>query len=316
MDSTIISLAPMEGMTGFVVRNAFCHNFPGIDRYYTPFIPAGKRLNKKYIRDISAENNSEVTLIPQLISREAEEVIYMCKTLAEYGYSTFNLNLGCPSGTVTPKGRGAGFLRNPDDIDRFLDAIFSDGQFAGEDGFQISVKTRIGMDDSLLWNRIVEVYNKYPLEELIIHPRIGKQMYKGTVDLDAYEYATEHIESIPLCYNGDVTSISSYNNIRNRFPETNRVMVGRGFFAHPGLIFEIRDGELPSDYKKRMKDYHDEVYDGLNAIFTGETDVVMHMKSIWQYLKEEYPEASGDIKKLIKAKKPEEYKSIAGRILG
>ena len=175
-----VYLAPMEGITGSIVRNAFYHNFGCIDKYFTPFIPAAKRLNPRQIRDLLPENNKGIYLVPQLISNQSCEVLEMINILKGYGYSEFNINLGCPSGTVTSKKRGSGMLKYPEDLDRFLNGIYS------YTDCPVSVKTRIGFDDISEWPEILDIYSQYPISELIIHPRLRREMYSGFVHLTEY----------------------------------------------------------------------------------------------------------------------------------
>jgi tRNA-dihydrouridine synthase len=180
-----ISLAPLEGVTGYVVRNAFHHNFDGIDTFYTPFISAGQNLKGKVLRDILPENNEGITLIPQLMSNRAEDVLRIGRLLAAYGYDEINLNIGCPSGTVTSKKRGAGLLTDLALLDHFLEDVFA------RSDMKISVKTRIGFHSDEEWPAILEIYKKYPIKELIIHPRVREEFYKGTPHLDCFEQAVQ-----------------------------------------------------------------------------------------------------------------------------
>jgi tRNA-dihydrouridine synthase len=184
-----ISLAPLEGVTGYVVRNAFHHNFDGIDTFYTPFISAGQNLKGKVLRDILPENNEGITLIPQLMSNRAEDALRIGRLLAAYGYDEINLNIGCPSGTVTSKKRGSGLLTDLALLDHFLEDVFA------RSDMKISVKTRIGFHSDEEWPAILEIYKKYPIKELIIHPRVREEFYKGKPHLDCFaqavhEYAT------------------------------------------------------------------------------------------------------------------------------
>ena len=166
-------LAPMEGLTGFVFRNAYQKHFGDIDTYFTPFIN-NKKMNYKEIKDILPEHNKGMHVVPQILTNRAEDFLAIAKELGNYGYESVNLNLGCPSGTVVTKHRGAGFLAVPEELDHFLEEIFADCPL------RISVKTRIGINDAGEWERILSIYEKYPMEELIIHPRVMyRQMLTG-----------------------------------------------------------------------------------------------------------------------------------------
>ena len=180
-------LAPLEGITGYIVRNAFAHHFPYIDKYFTPFFPAAKKMNKKIMRDLIPENNPGITLVPQLMLNDAEDLRMMGAQLEQMGFTTVNLNCGCPSGTVVSKRRGAGILVDPDELDRFLENAFDICPLS------ISVKTRIGMESEDEWEKLCKIYARYPFEELIVHPRVRSDFYNNLPRLDAFSYAVEMI---------------------------------------------------------------------------------------------------------------------------
>lgn len=313
-----LSLAPMEGLTGYVVRNAFHHHFLGIDKYYTPFISYTLSFNKKTLRDISPENNNGMLVIPQIMSNRADEVLYMQRLLSEYGYDEININLGCPSGTVSSKKRGAGFLSYPDEMDAFFYELFEKADFP------ISIKTRIGYDTDELWPKLLSIYKKYPITELTIHPRIRSDFYKGTPRMEAFDLAMAELmdTNIGVCYNGDITSLSDYITLTTRYPNLSKVMIGRGFLANPTLSEQIKNYQIidanpsecnfselsTSQTKERFHAFHDDIYNGYLSTFTSETDVMMHMKEIWFYLKNSFYEPERHIKKILKSKTPQEYK--------
>ena len=233
-----VYFAPLESITGYVFRNVFEKYYGGIDRYFTPFITAtdSKRLRNKEMRDILPENNQVGCLIPQIMSNRAEEFLRVAGQMAELGYDTVNLNLGCPARTVVSKGKGSGFLARTVALDRFLEEIYR------ECPLKISIKTRLGVDDPEEFPEIIDIYNQYPVEELIIHPRVQKDYYKNTPNLDMFAEAVQRC-NMPLCYNGDICSLEDYDRICARFPEVTRVMIGRGLLAHPELALQIRERE-------------------------------------------------------------------------
>lgn len=208
-------LAPMQGLTGYTVRNAFHHHFDYIDKYYTPFIPAAKRMNAKIKRDIDPVNNDGITLIPQAMSIVADEVIDLHRQLVPYGYDEINVNLGCPSGTVVSKKRGSGILAYPDMLDSFLDDLYTKADFP------VSIKTRVGFNDDELWPRLIEIYSKYPISELTVHPRVQKDFYKNTPRMDDFALAMQKInpDKTTLCYNGDITDTNSFKALTDCFPD-------------------------------------------------------------------------------------------------
>lgn len=224
-------MAPLEGITGYIYRNTLDRYFPGADRYYTPFIVPDQNhpLRSKELRDILPENNQVKQLIPQIMTNDAQRFKEAADALLEYGYQEVNLNLGCPSGTVTARKKGAGFLSVPDELDRFLDRIFS------ENKVRISIKTRIGMSQPEEAFRLMEIYNQYPMSELIIHPRTREEFYRGMPHLLLYGELFA-MSRMPVCYNGNLLTKQDYELFRSRFPETQYVMLGRGALADPGLI--------------------------------------------------------------------------------
>ena len=282
-------LAPLEGITGYIVRNAFAHHFPYIDKYFTPFFPAAKKMNKKIMRDLIPENNPGITLVPQLMLNDAEDLRMMGAQLEQMGFTTVNLNCGCPSGTVVSKRRGAGILGDPDELDRFLENAFDICPLS------ISVKTRIGMESEDEWEKLCKIYARYPFEELIVHPRVRSDFYSNSPRLDAFSYAVEMIR-VPLCYNGDINTVEDYERIHTLFPTVDRVMIGRGLLADPGLIGEIKGNHKPT--KQRIRAFHDEIVQGYTDIFSGDKDVVGHMKELWFYLIRLFPDKSDCLKKI------------------
>lgn len=309
-----ISLAPLEGITGYIVRNAFFHNFGGIDTYYTPFIPAGKRFSKKILRDILPEHNEGITLIPQLMSNRADEVIDMGHKFAEFGYNTVNINLGCPSGTVCSKKRGSGLLQDPDELDHFLEEVYSHSDF------RVSIKTRIGFHSPEEWTELLEVYKKYPIDELIIHPRVRAEFYSKVPHLDCFDMAYQAYLDLPatiLCYNGDITSYSNYQMIHKRFPKLDHVMIGRGLLARPGLAAQIKACEMNDEtyspqgsYRNQIRNFHDEIFAGFLSDFSGEKDAMLHMKEIWGFLGNSFADSEKVLKKIRKSQSYSEYKII------
>lgn len=302
-------LAPMEGLTGYIVRNAFHHHFDYIDKYYTPFIPAAKRMNSKIKRDIDPANNEGITLIPQAMSIVADEVIDLHRQLAPYGYDEININLGCPSGTVVSKKRGSGILAYPDMLDSFLDELYTKADFP------VSIKTRVGFNDDELWPELIDIYSKYPISELTIHPRIQKDFYKNTPRLEDFALAVRKInpDKTVLCYNGDITDRDSLQRIVSDFPDLSEVMIGRGLFADPTLIASLKGIEFdPSEKKERLKNWHDEILSGYLGIFSGEKDAMFRMKEIWMYMHGIFPDSEKLWKKIKKCQTLSDYKSIVG----
>lgn len=234
-------LAPLEGVTGYIFRNALEQYFPGADRYFTPFIVPDQKhaLRKKELRDVLPENNRVPELIPQILTGDPVRFLEAAQALKEYGYKEVNLNLGCPSGTVVAGGRGAGMLADPDGLNRFLQQAF-DG--ADKMGLRISVKTRIGMESPEEGYALMELYNQYPISEVIIHPRTRKEYYKGEPHLDVFGELLAMSRN-PVCYNGNLFTVQDCEQFRKRFPQVERIMLGRGVLADPGLMRRLQSRE-------------------------------------------------------------------------
>ena len=205
-------LAPLEGITTYIYRNAYHHTFLPMDKYFTPFlVPRQKRsFSSRERNDILPEHNQGLFVVPQLLTNKAKDFIQAAQVLAEYGYEEVNLNLGCPSGTVTAKGKGAGFLARPAELDQFLEEIFSSLTQ------RISIKARIGMEDPQEFGALLKIFNQYPLEELIIHPRVREDFYKNPPNLQVFGEALRESAHL-VCYNGNLFSRQDFENLQQRF---------------------------------------------------------------------------------------------------
>lgn len=295
-----IYYAPMEGITGHLHRRACQMFFPDIDKYFTPFIAANEKgkLGKKERDGISPENNEGIALTPQLLTNRADCFLATERTIRSYGYRELNLNLGCPSKTVTSRKRGSGFLAAPVELDHFLEEVFSHTEC------RISIKTRLGYRDREEFEQLLEIYNKYPLEELIVHPRTGSELYRGSPDWDAYAYAEAHSRN-PLCYNGDIFDCRDYAAWKQRFPESGRIMLGRGMLMNPGLAGMLKGKSAPD--KERIRAFHDEIYRSYRQELPGDRVVLFKMKELWQYLSRTFMEPKKYAKRIRKAERLPAY---------
>lgn len=298
-------MAPMEGLTGYVFRNAYHKNFGDVDKYFTPFI-TNRKMNYKEINDTAPEHNRGMHVVPQVLTNRSEDFCEIAKELEQLGYGTVNLNLGCPSGTVAAKNRGAGFLALPEELDSFLEEIFL------KCPIKISVKTRIGVESPQEWSRLLAIYEKYPLEELIIHPRVQKEFYKGTPHREAFGEAAR-CSRHRLCYNGDIHSKEAYENFLQWMQmDLERIMLGRGILMNPGLIGEIKEGtELT---KEKLKKFHDDVLEGYLAVMSGDRNTLFKMKELWFYLGNRFTNPENYLKKIKKVQNTAEYKSIVSNL--
>ncbi len=301
-------LAPMQSLTGFVFRNAYSKHFHNIDKYFTPFL-SERRLNHKEKCEVLPEHNQGMCVVPQIMANDVAVFLEIVQQLEAYGYTEVNLNLGCPSGTVVPKKRGAGLLSDLDMLDHFLEGIYA------KCPLPISIKTRIGMENPEEWKNIQEIYNQYPVSELIIHPRLQKDQYKNHPNLEIFKEAM-HNAQYPVCYNGDLHSLAQYSNFIEQFPHVETVMLGRGILKNPGLIGEAL-GETPVT-KETLLAFHDDVFVGYQEHIQGDINVLYKMKEWWCYLVESFKgekNAEKLIKKIMKCKSLTEYKSLSRQVI-
>lgn len=297
-------LAPLEGITGYVFRNAQYDYFRPADKYFTPFITPGlnSSLKSKALKDVLPENNHGPVIVPQILTNRADEFIYTEKQLGEMGYTEINLNLGCPSGTVVAKGRGAGFLAFQDKLNAFLDEIYSKAEM------KISIKTRLGKDSSEEFNALLDIYNQYPLEELIIHPRTREDYYKGIPDYEMFRLGMEK-SRCPVCYNGNIFVKEDYENVCSTFPEVDCVMIGRGLVANPALLNILQDGETEVD-KEVIRKFHDRVYADYKEMLYGDINLLYKMKELWNYMICLFTDSKKYGKKIRKAQRLRDYDTI------
>lgn len=300
-------VAPMEGITGYVYRNAHARYFGHVDKYFMPFIAPNQhgRFSTRELHDILPEHNKGISAIPQILTNKADDFIRTSKQLAEFGYNEINLNLGCPSGTVVAKGKGSGFLAYPEQLQTFLDTIFETNVT------KISIKTRLGKEDPREFEKLLQLFNQYPLEELIIHPRVQKDFYKHDTRTAYFKNAVEQSKH-QLCYNGDLFTQSAFKECITAFPQVNAVMLGRGIIANPGLIDTLRNGCMLD--KKLLKAFHEELYLGYQEILSGERNVLFKMKETWFYMNHLFTNHEKYAKKIRKAQRLKEYEEIIERL--
>ena len=292
--------APMEGLTGYVYRNAHHAFFNKIDKYFSPFIAATQSdsFKARELNDILPENNQGIVLIPQLLTNNAKDFINTSNRIKRLGYNEVNLNLGCPSGTVVSKNKGSGFLSKRKELDAFLNEIFTESKT------KISVKTRIGKDYSEEFYELIEIFNKYPLEELIIHPRTQTDFYKNKPNLKIFKEALI-LSKNPVCYNGDIFSVDDYKAFTAAFPHVNTLMLGRGLMTNPGLIMAITD-KIKLE-KILLKDFHDKIYEDYKEILFGERNVLFKMKELWFYMISAFSDSAKHAKRIKKSERLTEY---------
>lgn len=306
-----IDCAPMEGVTRAVFRRRHHELFGGIDRYFTPFLApsADGVFSEKELREVLPAACAGVPTVPQLLAGRAEHFLWAARLMGELGYEEVNLNLGCPSGTVVAKHKGSGMLADVSALDGFLNDIFEG--LRGEH-LKISVKTRIGLEDKDNWPALMAVFNRYPICDLTIHPRLRRQFYKGKPDLEAFAVGLE-MAQMPICYNGDVFSVDDWEKLKARFPAVDSLMLGRGLIANPALARELRGGEPLTGAELRQ--FHDGLLEDYCACILGEVNVLHKMKELWNYWSCLFPEDKKGLKEVRKAKHLSDYRSAAAAVL-
>ena len=296
-------LAPLEGITGWIFRSALYKCFGGFDKYFVPFIRPNQmgHFSAREKKDILPAHNEGMYTVPQILTNKPEDFIRTAAKLKEYGYEEINLNLGCPSKTVVTKGRGAGFLAYPDRLDAFLDEIFE------KCDIRISIKTRLGMEEPEEFYDLMEIYNKYPMEELIIHPRVQKDFYKNTANLELFSEILPESRN-PVCYNGDIFTPDDYERFVNLQPSVERIMTGRGVLADPALARRIRGGSAAG--KEELRRFHELLYAGYCEEMSGDRRILYKMKELWTYLAPRFTNYKKYAKKIKKAEKCPVYEKV------
>ena len=275
----ILYLAPMEGLTGSVYRRTHAAVIGGVDKYFTPFYsPSANGLSKRELAELQ-EDDRAVT-VPQLLTRRAADCLLAVAQLHELGYTEVNLNFGCPSGTVSAKHKGAGFLLQPDEMQAFFEEVFSALDRVAP-GMRLSAKTRIGYGAESEFPAILSVYDRFPLAELIIHPRLRQDFYKGSPRLAAYAYAEKNT-ALPLCYNGDVFSAANYTSLLEKLPSISRVMVGRGAVADPTVFLALR-GSPVADKRALLRTFHDRLLEENSRRMGTGHNLLCRMADLWNY---------------------------------
>ena len=304
-----IYFAPLEGITTYPYRNLHHKYFGGVEKYFTPFLAPGPEqgMSVKEMRDVLPENNAGIPVVPQILTNRAGDFLLASKKLSEMGYREINLNLGCPSGTVTAKKKGSGFLLYPDDLDRFFDEVFSNAAVRNGE-FLVSVKTRIGKNEVEEWPELMQVYNRYPIHELTVHPRIQKEFYKGTPHLDVFTDILKESRN-PVVYNGDLFTVEKVKEFREKFPTAGTVMIGRGLIRNPALAEMIlqEETEPEADILPRIREFHDALFEHYRETMSGDRNLLFRMKDLWSYMLAEVPDSEKLAKKIRKSQHVPEY---------
>ena len=296
--------APMEGVTDAIFRSTHARIFADgrADRYFTPFLSPNQNhiVDEKRGHDWRPEQNAGLNVVPQLLTKNAEDFIWMAGILRDWGYTEVNLNLGCPSGTVAAKGKGAGALRDPAALERLLDGIYAGSPLP------VSLKTRLGIADASEFPAILEIYNRYPVKELIVHPRVQKQMYRGEADRAAFAAALAGSKA-PVCYNGDLFTADACRALAAEYPAVSGLMLGRGLAADPALVRLARGGSGLA--LAELQAFADALFAEYCTAFRSEKSAINRMKALWNLWFTVFEDADELQKKMHRAAEPWAYRA-------
>ena len=311
MPLTLLS-SPLQGFTDFRFRNAFNHYFGGIDTFYAPYIRLnGKMVIKNnYQRDLLPENNTELEVIPQIMTNDADEFLFVVDYIQKLGYKELNWNLGCPYPMVTKRGMGSGLICDPEKINHILDRVHT------ETDIVVSMKMRMGYEHPEEILDAFPILDNYPLKNIAIHARIGKQLYKGGVNLEAFQRCIENTKH-KLYYNGDITSVAKFKEMQTRFPSIDHFMMGRGLIADPFLPNMIKNNttEYPKNRWEIFSEFHDTIYHQYDAALSGPTPIKMKMQGFWEFFSQSFSNPQKTFKKIKKANNPRAYQQAVAEIL-
>ncbi|NIJ46238.1 tRNA-dihydrouridine synthase [Wenyingzhuangia heitensis] len=310
MSITLLS-SPLQGFTDFRFRNSFDHFFGGIDTFYAPYIKMnGKMVIKNnYQRDLNPDNNQVANLIPQVMTNNPDEFLFVVKYIQSLGYKELNWNLGCPYPMVTKQGMGSGMICQPQKIDEVLHKAHN------ESDVTISMKMRMGYEEPTEILDVFPILEKYPLKNIAIHARIGKQLYKGGTDLDSFQKCVEQTPH-KLYYNGDITSVQAFKNLQDRFTTIDHFMIGRGLIADPFLPSMIKNDtiEYPENRWQIFKEFHDTIYQQYDEALSGPTPIKMKMLGFWEYFSQSFDDPRKVYKAIKKNGSPRNYRATVNEI--
>lgn len=301
----------MEGLTGAPFRRVHAKFFGVADRYYLPFVTptteprfTARQLSRELDRDL----NRGLNVVPQLLTRRAEDFIWAAKALADLGYQEVNLNLGCPAGTVVAKGKGSGFLQYPDALREFLDRIFSANL-----PIAISVKTRIGYSHEDEFRVLVDIYNDFAdgMDSLTIHPRLRTDFYKGDLRVHVFNRFFAELK-MSIGYNGDIITVDDISRVRHRYKPLKMIMVGRALMADPALFRKAAGGN-PATLPE-IASFYEALFDSYAQAFQSRKNALMRMKEYWFFQHNLFVGAERAVKQIYKAKTVEDYQAAVETI--
>jgi tRNA-dihydrouridine synthase B len=311
MKHTLLS-SPLQGFTDYKFRNAFHKYFGGIDTFYSPYIRLNGKFEIKlnYQRDILPKNNSTLEVIPQIMTNDADEFLFVAKYVKELGYKELNWNLGCPYPMVVNRCMGSGLISDAKRIDEVLKRVHQESDII------VSMKMRMGYENPTEILEVFPILDKYPIKNIAIHARIGKQLYEGGVDLDSFENCLSETRH-KIYYNGDITSVEGFRTLKERFPSIDHWMIGRGIISDPFLAQMIKADttEYPVNRMEVFGKFHDTLFNEYEQSLSGFNHLMLKMYSFWEYFSQALPNSKGVLKKVKKVKNLEKYEDAVKWIL-
>jgi tRNA-dihydrouridine synthase B len=293
-----IYFAPLQESTDHIYRSAHVKLFGGVDKYFAPYIVRQNdgTVKNSHLRDIKQANNKDYPLIPQLLAGNSTDFIFLASLLEENGYNEINWNLGCPYPMVTNKGLGSGLLPFPEQIRTILEASLPKIKS------RITVKMRMGLNSADEIFSVIDVLNDFPLGEVILHPRIARQLYKGTPDEEIFTEVHKRVK-LPLVYNGDIETAENYYRLNELFGDTDTWMIGRGILKNPFLPQLLKNGIAPDNTEKAktLRNFHDEIFSGYSTLLSGSSHLLMKMEKFWSYFCFSFPDPHKTFKRIKKA---------------
>lgn len=307
----ILYLAPLQGYTESYFRNAYSKYFDSFDHAIAPFIPSGRgdTIKSSRIRDLLHENNDKMPVDPQIIGKYAPEMIPLAKHLYHYGYNTLNINMGCPITSIVQKMRGSGLIAYPEMIEMLLEKLF----FELEN--EISIKIRLGYHKKDELMTLMPLLNRFPLKELIIHPRLGSQLYEGKPDLDAFEWCLKH-SRIPIVYSGDIFTTKDLELLQQRFPKQEKWMIGRGVIYDLFLPHQIKHGPISTlDKHEIFKQFHQQLFEEVIKFRNRPKNQLNKMKEYWGYFSRQFENYEAIHYKITRSETLDEFESLSSKVL-
>jgi len=299
-------LAPLQGLTDWIFRESYAQHIGSFDKTFTPFVRVqnGEFYRPSQCNDMLQEHNSFQKPVPQFLGKDAESFKRFEALCLEHNYTEVNINMGCPYPMVTGKGMGAGLLAHPTEVTSILEGIFAETQL------KISIKCRLGQESPDEFEQLIPIFNAFPLEEIIIHPRVGKQQYKGEADVEAFARYAPQLNH-PVCYNGDILTVADLEKIQKLVPQIDRFMLGRGILQNPFLLTEIRKEELNTSQKAdRLRKFHGAIIEHCRQKYSGDLHMLKRLEELWEYHYLTFEDGRKIYKQVKKCKNLIQYEAV------